>query len=130
MKTGTKLGLVALALAAGTLVLWFHLVGQVNLPEDRTLFVIVFLLAAALGVAAYIKGTSLLGGFPPALAILCGLFIPFTIYISPQVTDADRVIKVGDTIPAFSAVDGKGEVFDSASLNGHLVLIKFFRAHW
>lgn len=122
--------MVALAAAACTMVLWFYLVRQVSLPGDRTLFVIAFLSAAALGVFAYVKGTSLVGGFPPAFAILIGLFLPFTIYVSPQVTDAAKVIKVGDTIPRFTALDGKGEAFESASLGGHLVLIKFFRGHW
>ena len=130
MKTGTKLGLLALALAVGTAVFWFYLTRQVNLPDNRTGFVIAFLGAAALGVFAYFKGTGILGAFPPALAILIGLFLPFTIYVSPQVLDTDRAIKVGDTIPHFTAPDGSGETFDSKSLHGHLVLIKFFRAHW
>ena len=43
--------------------------------------------------------------------------------------DTEKAIQVGDTIPRFTAPDGRGETFDSASLNGHLVLIKFFRAH-
>ena len=51
MKTGTKLGLAALALAVGTFVSWFYLARQVNLPDDRTGFVLVFLGAAALGIA-------------------------------------------------------------------------------
>ena len=130
MKTGTKIGLAALALAVATFVYWFHLAGQVSLPTNRTGFVLVFLLAAGLGVTAYVKGTSIIGGLPPALAILIGLFLPFTIYVSPQTVEASSVIEVGDTIPAFSALDDKGATFDSASLNDHLVLIKFFRAHW
>ncbi len=130
VKTGTKFGIAALALAIGTAMYWFRLTGQVELPEDRTLFVIAFLGAAALGVFAYIKGTGLLGAIPPALAILIGVFLPFTMYISPQALDTDKSIQVGDTIPHFTAPDGKGETFDSAALHGHLVLIKFFRAHW
>jgi len=130
LKAGTKLGILALALAVATVTLWFYLTRQVNLPDDRTFFVIAFLSAAALGIAAYVKGTSLLGGFPPAIAILIGLFLPFTIAVSPQTLDTAKVIQVGDTIPHFTALDGSGELFDSAALNGHLVLIKFFRAHW
>ena len=124
------LSLVALALAVGTVTLWFYLTRQVSLPENRTFFVIAFLSAAALGVAAYIKGTSLLGGLPPALAIVIGLFLPFTILVSPQTLDTSKVITVGDTIPHFTAIDDRGETFDSASLDGQLVLIKFFRGHW
>jgi hypothetical protein len=130
VKTGTKLGLASLVLALGTAVLWFYLTRQVNLPDNRTLFVVVFLTAAALGVAAYVKGTSILGGVPPVVGIIIGLFLPFTIYVSPQVLDEGGAIKVGDTIPHFTAIDGNGETFDSDSLHGHLVLIKFFRAHW
>ena len=130
MKTGTKLGLAGLALAIGAVALWFYLVRQVNLPEDRTGFVLVFLSAAGLGVAAYVKGTSIPGAIPAALAILIGLFLPFTIYISAQAPEADKLIKIGDSIPYFTALDDQEKTFDSNSLNDHLVLIKFFRAHW
>ncbi|NCF17556.1 MAG: hypothetical protein GWP63_04885 [Haliea sp.] len=129
MKTGTKLSILAFALALGSAVLWFYLTRQVNLPENRTLFVVAFLSAAVLGIAAFIKGTSWAGAVPAALAILIGLFLPFTIAVSPQEVSAN-VIKVGDTIPHFTAPDDRGELFDSNSLHGHLVLIKFFRAHW
>ena len=103
---------------------------QTGLPESRAPFVAVFLACAALGVTAYVKGTSLVGGIPPALAIVIGLFLPFTVAISPQVLDQNKVIQVGDTIPHFTALNDSRETFDSASLHGHLVLIKFFRAHW
>ena len=130
MKTGTKLGLIAMAIAVLAVMLWFYLARQVALPENRTGFVLVFLGAAVLGVLAYVKGTSWPGGIPPAIAILIGLFLPFTIYISPQTLDTNKVIQVGDTLPAFTAIDGQGEPFDSVSLKDQLVLIKFFRAHW
>ncbi len=130
IKTGTKIGIAALALAVGTAMFWFRLTSEVALPDDRTGFVIAWLSAAALGLFAYFKGVGILGAIPPALAILIGLFLPMTVYISPQILDEAQAIKVGDTIPAFTSLDGKEETFDSASLNGHLVLIKFFRAHW
>lgn len=129
MKTGTKLGISALVLAVATFATWGYHIRQVDIPENRTLFVVVFLVAAALGVSAYIKRTGLFGGVAAAGAIFIGLLLPFTIAISPQEASAN-VIKVGDTIPHFTASDDKGNVFDSKSLNGHLVLIKFFRAHW
>ncbi|MEM8662277.1 MAG: hypothetical protein AAGF35_15445 [Pseudomonadota bacterium] len=130
MKTGTKLGLLALLIVAATTVYWFYLVRQVNLPDDRTVFVVVFLTAVALGIAAFVKGTSIPGGIPPAIAIVMGLFFTFTIYISPQELAAEGVIQVGDTIPQFTASDENGVIFDSRTLDDHLVLIKFFRAHW
>ena len=130
MKTGTKLGIAALALAVGTTVLWFYMTRTVGLPESRAPFVVAWICAVVLGVFAYFKGTSIPGGLPPALGMLVSSFLLFTVYISPQTLDTARSIKVGDTIPQFTAPDGRGETFDSASLNGHLVLIKFFRAHW
>jgi hypothetical protein len=130
MKTGTKLGLVALALAVGSAFLWFRMTATVGLPSDRTLFVIAFLSAVGLGIFSYFKGTGIIGAVPPALAILVGAFLTFTIYISPQALDEASSIKVGDTIPRFTALDDKEATFNSDSLHGHLVLIKFFRAHW
>jgi predicted RecA/RadA family phage recombinase len=130
VRVGTKFGIAAFALAVGTTVLWFYFVRQVNLPEDRTGFVVAFLVAASLGVLAYIKGTGWIGGVPPAGAILIGVFFSFTIAVSSQSVESDKAIAVGDVIPTFSALDDAGERFESKDLNGHLVLIKFFRAHW
>ena len=128
-KVGTTLGFVALAVAALTLVLWFRQVARVDLPEDRTLFVVSFLTAAALGVGAFVARTRWFGALPAVVAILIGSFLPFTVAISRQEV-GPNAIRVGDTIPHFTAPDGRGELFDSESLRGHPVLIKFFRAHW
>ncbi len=128
MRTGTILGVVALLLAATTAAYWFSLASEVSLPEDRTLFVVTWLFAAALGASAFFKRPGIIGGIPATLSILIGLFLPFTIYVSPQ-TLGEGTIKVGDPLPHFAAPTDQGE-FDSNSLNGHLVLIKFFRAHW
>lgn len=130
MRLGTKLGFFALAFAMGTTVFWFYLTSKAALPNDRTGFVIAWLIAVSTAVFAYNKGTSLMGGIPPAFAILVSCFLVFTIYISPQEVEEMKVIKVGDNIPRFKALDDRSNAFDSRSLNGHLVLIKFFRAHW
>ena len=130
MRLGTKIGLLAAAVAALTAWYWFHLTGNVALPEDRTAFVVVFLGCVVLGVAAFVKRTSWLGTLPPLFAIAVGLFFPYTMMISEQVVARDVAIEVGDTIPRFASIDDSGVEFDSRSLSGHLVLIKFFRAHW
>jgi hypothetical protein len=130
IKLGTKIGVFAAILAALTAWYWFHLTGQVALPSDRTGFALVFLLCAVLGVLAFIKRTSWLGAVPPVFAIVVGLFFPATMLISEQVISPDAAIEVGDRIPRFTSIDDAGVEFDSRSLNGHLVLIKFFRAHW
>ena len=130
MKTGTKIALVAAVIAAVTARYWFYLAAEVSLPTDRTGFVIVFLAAAAMGIYALIKRTSWLGAIPAVFAIVVGAFLPFTVSISAQIVERGSVIEVGDSIPRFTSIDGQGRAFDSSSLNGHLILIKFFRAHW
>jgi hypothetical protein len=127
---GTKLGLLSLLLAVATTTVWFYLTRQVALPDDRSGFVVIWVFAASIGIWALIKGTSLVGGIPPSLAIIVSLFLTFTVYISPQKVEVAKVIKVGDIIPRFQTFDDSGIKFDSNNLNGHLVLIKFFRAHW
>ena len=128
-RLGTGLGFVGLAMAMLTVTLWFRQINLVAIPEDRTLFVIAFVMAAGLGVSAFIVGTRWFGGIAAFFAILVGLFLPFTIAISPQQV-AENPIRVGDTIPNFAALDDAGNRFNSADLIGTPVLIKFFRGHW
>ncbi len=129
MKMGTKLGLLALVVALGCAFLWFYQARAVNIPENRTAFVVVFLTAVALGVAALVKGAGWMGRIAAMVAIFIGMLLPFTVGVSHQEV-ASNAIRVGDTIPCFSAPDDRGELFDSARLRGNPVLIKFFRAHW
>ena len=58
MKTGTKLGILALGVAVSCVAAWNYHIGQVDIPENRALFVAAFLAAVALGVAAFVKGFS------------------------------------------------------------------------
>jgi hypothetical protein len=127
-KLWNGIGIAAPVLAVGCTLLWFSQNRTVGIPEDRTLFVGVWLAAAALGVAALVKA-GWIGRVAAVPAIAVGLFLPFTVSISEQILPPNA-IRVGDTIPAFSAPDDRGEIFDSARLRGKPVLIKFFRAHW
>ncbi|MDP6979020.1 MAG: hypothetical protein QF570_10535 [Myxococcota bacterium] len=129
VKPGTILGFLALAIAAATAGTWFYRVRMVDIPEDRTLFVICFLAAAGVGIAALVKGAGKLGVLPALLAIVVGAFLPFTIAISEQQV-ATTGVQVGETIPHFTALDDRREMFDSKNLAGRPVLMKFFRAHW
>lgn len=129
MKTGTKLGLLAPVVAVACTVAWFSQANQVDLPENRTGFVAVWLTAVALGIAAFVKGPGWIGGIAAVPGIVIGLFLPFTVSISEQEVASDS-IQVGDMLPHFTAPNDTGETFDSANLQGHPVLIKFFRAHW
>ena len=128
-KLGTILGLVAFATAVATVALWSRQIEQVAIPENRAFFVAVFLAAAALGIAAFVAGTRWFGGLAAAVAIFLGSLLPFTVAISGQEVGV-AAIQVGDMIPRFTAVSEHGEPFDSEDLHGHIVLIKFFRAHW
>jgi hypothetical protein len=128
-KVGTTLGFLALAVAAVTVVLWFRQINQVDIPENRTAFIVFWLTAAALGVGAFVARTRWFGGVAAVLAILIGSFFPFTVAISRQEV-APNGIQVGQTIPLYTALDDTGQRFDSASLQGKVVLMKFFRGHW
>jgi hypothetical protein len=128
-KVGTSLGFLALAVAAVTVTLWFRQINQVDIPENRTIFVIFFLTAAALGVGAFAARTRWFGGVAAVAAIVIGSFFPFSVAISRQEV-ATNGIQVGETIPYFSAIDDNSQRFDSESLRGQVVLMKFFRGHW
>ena len=127
-KLWNGIGIAAPVLAIGCTLLWFSLVDAVDIPENRALFVATWLAAAALGIAALVKA-GWIGRLAALPAIVVGLFLPYSVSISEQILPPNA-IRVGDTIPAFSAPDERGEVFDSALLRGKPVLIKFFRAHW
>jgi len=129
MKTGNWLGLLALVVAIGCTRVWFYQAENVALPENRMLFLAVWLSAVVLGITAFVKKAGWLGRIAALPAIVIGLFLPFTVSISEQILPPEA-IQVGEMIPSFSAPDDRGEIFDSARLRGNPVLIKFFRAHW
>ena len=128
-KLGTTLGFTAFGVAALTMVVWFRQITQVDIPENRIVFVIFFLSAVALGISAFVMRTRWFGAIPALLAIVIGGFFPFSMTISRQEV-ATTGIQVGQTMPQFKALDRHGELFDSASLDGKPILIKFFRGHW
>ncbi len=128
-RLGTILGFVGLGIALVTVALWFRLVDQVAIPENRAPFVVAFLAAALVGASAFVLRTRWFGAIPAAMAIVIGLFLPFTVSISRQEV-ATTGIQVGQPLPRFTAIDRHGERFDSASLAGKPVLMKFFRGHW
>ena len=101
----------------------------VAIPDDRTLFVVVFLLPLALGITAFVRRTRWYGGIAAVLGAGIGLFLLAMTAISPQQV-ADNPIRVGDTLPSFSVLDDQGNRFSSDALAGTPVLVKFFRAHW
>ena len=128
-KVGTILGVAAFVIAASTARLWFWRVDDVAIPENRAIFVVAFLSAVLLGIGAFVLKTRWFGALPALAGIVIGGFLPFSVAISQQEVAANG-IQVGDTIPRFAALDENEVRFDSASLSGKRVLMKFFRGHW
>ena len=52
--TDTYLGFACLVVVAISLALWFRAVGRVAIPENRSIYVATWALAAVLGVAALV----------------------------------------------------------------------------
>ena len=127
--TDTVLGFACLVVVALSLALWFRALGRLAIPENRSIYVAAWSLAAILGVAALLGEPGWLGGVPAGIGTFLSVFFLFTVAISRQKV-GDESIQVGDTIPHFTAPDEKGEIFDSQSLAGQPMLIKFFRGHW
>ena len=124
-----RLGLAAFGITAVTVALWFRGIRNVGIPENRGGFIVAWIIAALTGGTALLGSPGWLGGTAAALGTVVPFVLLFTVSISRQKLGA-QAIQVGDKIPTFTALDEHGERFDSESLSGHLVLIKFFRAHW
>ncbi|MCP5068085.1 MAG: hypothetical protein GY946_16105 [bacterium] len=123
------LGLVALVVVAISIRFWFRALKRVEIPENRGGFIAAWIVAAGLGVAALVGEPGWLGGIAAGLAVFASGFLLLTVAIGNQKV-SDAAIRVGSTIPDFTATDEHGQSFDSQSLAGHPVLIKFFRGHW
>jgi hypothetical protein len=120
---------VAFGIVATSTTLWFIAMYQVRIPEDRSDFVSAWLGGALLGLVALFQDASGLAFLLALAAAIAGSFFSVLVAISPQITD-ESAVSVGDALPAFAAPDEHGGRFDSADLDGHPVLIKFFRGHW
>lgn len=123
------LGFASLAVTAVAVFFWFRAIRRVEIPDDRRPFVGAWALAVALGITALLGSPGIIGRAPAIFGLGTAVVFLFTVAISRQKLGVDA-IRVGDRIPSFTAIDENGAAFDSESLSGHLVLIKFFRAHW
>ena len=127
--TDSYLGWAALALIALSIGLWIRALRRLEIPRNRASFVATWVVAGGLGVTALAGEPGGWGGIPAGFAVFASLFLLLTVAIGGQKVAGDA-IQVGATIPAFTATDEHGQIFDSQSLEGHPVLIKFFRGHW
>ena len=123
------MGLASLVVVAVSACLWILALKRVAIPRNRGGFVAAWVFATGLGVAALAGEPGWLGGIPAGLAVIASTFFLLTVAIGGQKV-GEGAIRVGSTIPEFMATDEHGQTFESASLAGHPVLIKFFRGHW
>ncbi len=123
------LGLASLALVATSIFVWIRAFKRVEIPKNRSGFVAAWVVAAGLGLAALLGEPGWLGGIPAGLGVFASAFLLLTVAIGSQKV-GEKAIRVGAIIPDFTATDEHGQNFDSHSLAGHPVLIKFFRGHW
>lgn len=80
--------------------------------------------------SAVVGGGPLLGPVLPGAmaAVMAGLFV--FLYSQRSTPVGQLRISVGAPLRAFTAGTPDGDTFDSASLKGRRVLLKFFRGHW
>lgn len=125
----TTMGFTSLAVIAVSAALWFRGIQRVAIPENRGFFIVAWIVAAVSGVAALLGEPGWLGGISAGIGVFGAVFFLGTVAIGRQKV-GDTAIQVGASIPHFTAADEHGQMFDSQSLAGHPVLIKFFRGHW
>ncbi len=120
--------LSALVLIVGTTSLWFRAAKALRLPENRSYYVVAWI--AGVGLAIFsLSGSPGWWGAVAVIALLVGLPMLVPMAVSRQST-AGWTIHPGASLPEFSALDDRGARFESSSLAGQGVLLKFFRGHW
>ena len=127
--SATILAVLAVAVLVLTTAAWFKRASQVAVPDNRLGFLISWSLATLLGAASLFSADA--GWFSMILASIATLggVMLLGLYVLRK-QGAGDTISIGARIPAFSALDEHGVAFDSASLSGSPVLLKFFRGHW
>jgi hypothetical protein len=121
-----NIGSIGFVIVMATLARWGWLLWNVRIPKSPIVFQALWAVGLLLGALAIYQG------YDNALASWAvGVALVFLILssTSKQKVDGDMIM-AGDTIPAFLAPDHGNATFDSASLAGSRVLLKFFRGHW
>jgi hypothetical protein len=119
-------GIAGLIFVVATTVRWGWRLWRVNVPPTPYLYQALW----ASGIGLGIMSLYLTSGDPYApWAIGVGGTLLFLSATGAQKVDGN-MIEVGDTVPIFTAPGEDGEVFDSSSIAGTPLLIKFFRGHW
>jgi hypothetical protein len=129
LSNAITVSLVAIVISLITTAAWARAAYRVAIPNNRAAFLLLWALSVALGVTSfYSAGVTGVSQALGAVAALLGFSMLMLYSLGGQ--RAEHPILVGDSIPSFSALNGTGQQFDSASLSGSPVLLKFFRGHW
>lgn len=121
-----KIGLIGLVIVLASAGRWFWRAWKVDIPKSPIVFQMLLLVGLLCGAASLYLGLS--DPYAP-WAIGVAAVLIFLTATGAQKVDGE-MIGVGDKIPAFTGPDDAGDTFDSTSLDGHRVLLKFFRGHW
>lgn len=90
-------------------------------------------LGAGLAVAGIATAVSAGGALAPTLLAAPALTLAgmFGYLYTQRATPVGRLrVAVGDPLRPFTALTPEGDTFDTSSLQGRRVLLKFFRGHW
>jgi len=127
--TSLLLAVLALALVAGALALWFRWLRQVALEGRRAVAYGLIALGALCAVGALATDPGLLAGLVAGIALLVAAAWAVLGALATQ-SRQEPAVGVGDPLPDFTAPDHRGEPFRMADLRGQPVLLKLFRGHW
>ena len=119
------------AVASGTLiVLWLRAMKQLSMGRHLRLLDSIAVAATILGIVVFFGEPGIVGGILGGSSILVGAtYLGLGYFLSEQ-SKQTPAVSVGAPLPAFTAPDENGELFDIASVSGSSVLLKFFRGHW
>ena len=121
------IALLALLLVLTATIAWAVAAYRLTMPSNRTPFIAAWSCGAVIGAA--VLWLDLPGRGAAIAALALGSILLFLAAVSRQKLAAGA-IEVGATMPAFVGLDQNGETFDSASVAGTPLLLKFFRGHW
>ncbi len=127
--SGFALGVVAFGLLVATTVLWFRKARAVELVGSRAGYVAGWAGAAGLGAAALASSPGWVGGLLGGVGLVGGAFLVTLVAVSRQQVAPD-VVRVGQRLPEFTALDDDARPFTLSGIEGRPILLKFFRGHW
>jgi cytochrome oxidase Cu insertion factor (SCO1/SenC/PrrC family) len=127
--SGYELAWASLAILVVLVGTWFTMLQRVQVERVRWLLRLLAGAVVAVAVFAFLGKPGIFGGIVAGLSlVIAGAFLILSSMAAQSAQPP--ALAVGDPMLEFSAADENGEIFDSASLRGRPMLLKFFRGHW